>query len=510
MTALLSAFDLTKRYGSTTVLQCERFQIHAGEIHALLGANGAGKSTLCKIIAGLIKADGGQMKLGNADYRPHNKQAAEAEGVEIVQQELNLIPTLTIAENILLTRMPARFSKIGLIRFPQLLQRASQALNRVGLDDVDPSTPVHQLGVGRQQMVEIATALDRNCRLLILDEPTAALSGSEVDRLFQQLRRLRDEGVGIIYISHRLDELKRLADRITILRDGGWVSTQPIDALTADEMIDLMSGRPSQNRTDFQSYSQDRILLKVENLSGGLVQNVSLQLQAGQRLGIAGLVGSGRTELLRMIFGADRAETGQIQLAGQPRGTRFHHPAQAMRAGLAMVTEDRKQSGLLLTQSVKTNSSLNSLLRRFAKWGIINQQRESRDVQQMVDSMQTQYHSLDQAVETLSGGNQQKVVIAKWLLRTANLFLFDEPTRGIDISARRRIFELFDALAKAGKGIIIVSSDLEELLENCDRIGVMSAGKWVAEFDRSSFSNDRIMQAAFSGYQTIKGNENES
>lgn len=507
MRPLFSASNVTKRYGTTTVLQCEHFEVQSGEIHALLGANGAGKSTLCKIISGLIRFDQGKMLLADADFRPANKQEAERQGVEIVQQELNLIPTLTVAENIMLTRMPARFSRIGLIQKKQLKQAAKRALDRIGLGEIDPNTPVQQLGVGRQQMIEIAAALDRQCRLLILDEPTAALSGAEVDLLFQQLRKLREQGVGIIYISHRLDEVRQISDRVTVLRDGKSVGTSDIDAITTDQMIQWMSGEATQCRTNFQSHVQDHFVMRVENLTGGIVRDVSFELLAGQRLGIGGLVGSGRTELLRLIFGADPSESGQITLAGQQgqkAGLRFKHPRQAMLSGLAMVTEDRKQNGLLLTQSVRINSSLNSLGFRYSSLGVIRSRKEQQAVQEMVDRMRTKCNGIEQTVVTLSGGNQQKVVIAKWLLRTADIFLFDEPTRGIDISARHRIFDLINDLAQAGKGIIIVSSDLEELLENCDRIGVMSAGRWVAEFDRSDFNRDRIMQAAFSGYQSSK------
>lgn len=523
MPAILSTNAISKRYGNINVLRDLDFEVRGGEIHALLGANGAGKSTLCKIISGLTRASDGSMTLSGDPFAPQSKQAAEQVGVQIVQQELNLIPTLSVAENILLNRMP---HVLGITRKRRLTRMARSALNRFGLEDISTETLVGTLGVGRQQMIEIATALNRACRLLILDEPTAALSGAETRRLFQHLKTLRDQGIGIIYISHRLDEVAELSDRVTILRDGRHVCTRETACLTTDEMIDLMSGETANATRPFQSFieingvdpmqdpSTERSLarsttveaLQVDQVCGGMVQDVSFSVRRGERLGIAGLVGSGRTELLRLLFGADIADCGTIQI-GERRSTCFRHPRAAVAAGLAMVTEDRKQSGLLLSQSVRANTSLCALGQRFASFGFLRKRRERAVAEEMASSLETRCNDIEQAVETLSGGNQQKVAISKWLVRDAEVFFFDEPTRGIDVSARRRIYRLFDALAEAGKGIVIVSSDLEELLETCDRIGVMSAGKWVGDFDRGSWSTDQIMQAAFAGYQQTKAVE---
>jgi ribose transport system ATP-binding protein len=500
MRSLLDCQKIIKRYGSTTVLDCEQFNVDAGEIHALLGANGAGKSTLCRIIAGLLQPDAGSMSFHGAEYLPTSKQQAESRGVEIVQQELNLVPTLSVAENLFLTRLPHRG---GVIRRDELRSRARRALDRFGLSQIDPDLPVGLLGVGRQQMVEIAAALDRNCRLLILDEPTAALSSGEAGILFQHLRQLRRQGVAIITITHRLDEVVELADRVTVLRDGLHVHTAPISSLTKDSMIEWMSGPQKQGPANFQSHMTSRCVLKVASLTGGMVRDVSFQLFAGQRLGIAGLVGSGRTELIRLIFGADRADSGSVQRDGTAVGNkhRFRHPREAVAAGLAMVTEDRKRHGLLLTQSIRSNSTLNSLGERFSRWGLVRGAQEASVVDEMISALEVKCQSREQAVVTLSGGNQQKVAIARWLVRDAEVFFFDEPTRGIDIAARRRIYQLFDSLAQAGKSLVIVSSDLEELLETCDHIGVMSAGRWTGMFERSSWTREQIMQAAFAGYR---------
>jgi len=498
MESLLAAHQITKRYGAATVLDRVSIDVRGGEIHALLGANGAGKSTLCRILAGLGQADSGSMQLADLSYRPMSKQQAESCGVEIVQQELNLVSNLTVAENILLTRMPSRGGVIGR---RELNARARRALDRFGLQEVEPDTPVGKLGVGRQQMVEIAAALDRQCRLLILDEPTAALSGTETRALFARLRELRGVGVGIIYISHRLDEITSIADRVTILRDGKHVCTSAVDSLNTDQMIELMSGAGASHQREFRSFATTSPLLSTEQLSGGMVRGVSFSVARGERLGIAGLVGSGRTELLRLIFGADAAESGWVRIGEQGVGRRFQHPGQAVAAGLGLVTEDRKQNGLLLTQPVRVNCTLSSLSRRFATLGWVHRRRERQVVQEIITALDTRCHSIEQPVATLSGGNQQKIAVSKWLLRDADVFFFDEPTRGIDVAARRRIYRLFESLAQSGKGIVIVSSDLEELFETCDRIGVMSAGQWVSEFARDQWSTAQIMQAAFSGYQ---------
>ncbi|TWU55857.1 sugar ABC transporter ATP-binding protein [Rubripirellula reticaptiva] len=503
MKPLFTVTDITKRFGSVTVLDGVSLNVRAGEIHALLGANGAGKSTLCKIIAGLLTRDGGAMSIANeksnaADaYLPRDKQTAERAGMQIVQQELNQVSTLTVAENIFLTRMP---SVLGVIRKRQLADRARQILDRFDLNDVATDAIMGTLGVGRQQMIEIATALDRQCRLLILDEPTAALGVRETERLFERLRALRDQGIGIIYISHRLDEVAELSDRITVLRDGKHVCTEETSSLTTDDMVNLMAGKSTGQRHSFHSYATGETAMHVSGITAGVVQDISFSVRHGERLGIAGLVGSGRTELLRAVFGADIAEQGTVQV-GDRLATRFSHPRQAVTAGLAMVTEDRKQNGLLLRQPIRFNTSIGSLGKRFASLGVIRKQRERQAAEAMARKLETKCNNIDQLVATLSGGNQQKVAISKWLVRDAEVFLFDEPTRGIDVAARRQIYRLIESLAQAGKAIVIVSSDLDELLETCDRIGVISAGKWIADFQRGCWSSDQIMQAAFAGYR---------
>jgi ribose transport system ATP-binding protein len=495
---LLQTHGLSKRYGKVTVLRDVSIEVRAGEIHALLGANGAGKSTLCKIISGLCSPSGGTMQLAGATYSPENKQQAEVSGVEIVQQELNLIGTLSVAENVMLTRLP---NCGGILRSRRLHAETRCILDRFGLSDVATFALVESLGVGHQQMVEIATALARQCRVLILDEPTAALSGTEVEQLFKHLYSLRAQGVAIIYISHRLNEIAAIADRVTVLRDGAYVTTRPTASLTTDDMVELMSGdAQSSGAATHQSYRTDAMAMQVRSLTCGRIRDVTLQARRGERLGIAGLVGSGRTELLRAIFGADVATSGDVVLSDQSHGRRFSSPSQAVAAGLAMVTEDRKQNGLLISQSIATNTTLSSLAKRFSRFGLLRGVQERRVSSEMVAELELRCDSIRQRVATLSGGNQQKVAIAKWLVRDADVFLFDEPTRGIDVASRRRIYRLLESLAADGKACVIVSSDLDELFETCDSIAVMCNGRLVETFDRANWSQEKIMQASFSGY----------
>lgn len=495
--------ELTKRYGNVTVLDACTLSFDAGSIHALLGANGAGKSTLVRMIAGLVSPTSGSLSLDGRVYSPLNKRAAEQAGVEIVQQELNLITTLTVAENLQLARLPSR---CGVIRQGELRARAIRALNRVGLTELSPDARLGNLGVGTQQMVEIAAALDRECRLLILDEPTAALTQTESETLFQWLEKLREQGVTVIYISHRLDEVKRLADQISILRDGRLVGTYQTSAVSTDQMVERMSGEAvAHSNLSHDSRAIDEPVFRVCGLSGGPVRDVSFEVQKGECLGIAGLVGAGRTELLRLIFGADIASGGHIEFEARaknakPAQLRFDHPAAAVAAGLAMVTEDRKANGLLLTHSIQMNSTIAAMWQRFSAWGIVRNGVEREEAEKQCKAMEVRCTDIRQTVGSLSGGNQQKVAIAKWLVRGAKVFLFDEPTRGIDVGARRRIYGLLRSLAAQGKAMIVVSSDTDELMEICDRIAVMSNGTLQETFSRDDWSAERIMQASFSGY----------
>ncbi len=495
--ASLSVAGLAKRY-ATLVLDDVHLDVWTGEVHALVGANGAGKSTLARIAAGLIRADSGRMQIAGQPYAPASKRAAEQQGVRIVQQELNLIDTLSVAENIFFGDLPNR---LGFIDYDRLHEQARQRLATVGLDDLDPATPVSQLGVGRQQLVEIAAALSGTCRLLILDEPTSALTSPETDRLFEQLERLRCDGTAILYISHRMEEIRAIADRVTVLRDGRVEATQPTADLSLERIIELMVGRGVAAHVEPETRPLGDVALRVVGLCrGDAVQNVGFEVRRGEILGLAGLVGSGRTETLRAVFGADQPDAGRVTLGPDGPPVTFRHPWQAVQAGIGLVPEDRARHGLLLPQSVRVNTTLGRLDEVTEPWGWIRADTERRTSERVCHGLDVQKESIEQPVAELSGGNQQKVLMARWLLRDCDVMLFDEPTRGIDVAAKRTVYRVLAQWAARGKALVVVSSELRELMTICDRIAVLSAGRLVATFARAEWSETAIMNAAISGY----------
>ena len=497
-TSLLIADAVTKSYPGVRALAGVGLTILPGEVHALVGENGAGKSTLSRILAGIIQPDSGKLTLAGQAFCPASRRDAEKAGVRIVTQELNLIPTLSVAENIYLDHLPRR---LGCVNYPRLNTNAAALLGRVGLRDIAPSCPVGTLGVGQQQMVEIARGLGgAACKLLILDEPTASLTAREIALLFEQIRMLKSAGTSILYISHRMEEIRQISDRLTILRDGQWVGTFHTPAITMPQIIRHMVGRDIGDLHP-PAYERGPIALRVRNLTAGsTVRGVSFDLHRGEIMGFAGLVGSGRTETLRAIFGADRCESGQIFLHDQPDPTAIRSPHDAVAYRMAFLTEDRKGQGLLLPWSITDNVTLTDLPR--LSLGRIVRRRSSEH--QVATGLSTRLgiraRDVSQRVGELSGGNQQKVVIAKWLFRDADILLFDEPTRGIDVGAKFEIYKLLADLATAGKAIMVVSSDMLELLGLCDRIAVMSAGRLVQTFTRDQFNQEAMMAAALSQY----------
>ena len=500
---MLKLDSLTKDFATRAVDQVS-LEFAPGQVHALLGANGAGKSTLCKMIAGLILPTQGSMVLAGKKYSPDSKRQAQRAGVQIVQQELNVLATLTLAENLFLSNLPNRW---GILSRRTMHRRACEILSDFGLGDLDPHAPASSLGVGQQQLLEIAANTWQPTQVLILDEPTAALSTKESQQLFEKIHFWKNQGVAILYISHRLAEVQALADRISILRDGRLQGTWSRGELQECDIVAKMTN-PAKSIAPISSIlpaspaESSRQALRVEQLRlSPKVQNVSFSLRAGEILGVAGLVGSGRTELLRAIFGADRASGGSLQIADKPACKPFRNPNEAVRAGLVMISEDRKADGLLLTESIAANIQLPMLDRPgLGRFALARTGQARRIAETYCQNLAIRCDSTDQSVGTLSGGNQQKVVLAKWLERDGTVFLMDEPTRGIDVAARQQVYEVIRNLAKAGKGILVVSSDLEELIGLCDSIGVMSNGRWTASFSGPNYEPQAILEAMFAGY----------
>ncbi|WP_058876731.1 sugar ABC transporter ATP-binding protein [Pseudomonas aeruginosa] len=494
---LLSIRGVGKTYAQPVLAEID-LQLFGGEVLALTGENGAGKSTLSKIVGGLERPGAGSLELLGRPYAPGSRREAEALGVRMVMQELNLLPTLSVAENLFLHDLPRR---AGWIDRRRLRAAAREAMAQVGLEAIDPDTLVGDLGIGHQQMVEIARNLIGDCRLLILDEPTAMLTAREVDMLFEQVERLRERGVAIVYISHRLEELARISQRIAVLRDGRLVCVEPIERYDADQLVTLMVGRELGERFDLGPRQTGAPLLRVERLSRrGKVHEVSFEVRAGEIFGISGLIGSGRTELLRLIYGADRADGGQVLLGDPPQRLSLRSPADSVRQGVALITEDRKGEGLLLDQSISANLALGNLP-ALARHGVIDRRREEALARRQVEALRVRCAVSAQAVGELSGGNQQKVVIGRWLERDCQVLLFDEPTRGIDVGAKFDIYALLAELTRRGKALVVVSSDLRELMLICDRIGVLSAGRMVNTFERDAWTQDALLAAAFAGYK---------
>ncbi|MFD1839465.1 sugar ABC transporter ATP-binding protein [Paracidovorax cattleyae] len=502
---LLEMLGVGKDYSATTVLHGVTLSLHAGEVLALTGENGAGKSTLSKIVCGLEPATRGSLRLAGQPYAPSSRRDAEHQGVRMVMQELGLVPTLTVAENLLMGRLPHR---MGWLRRRALHDAARAQLAKIGLTGIDPATPVSRLGIGQQQMVEIARNLQDDTRILVLDEPTAMLTPRETNYLFEQIARLTARGVAIIYVSHRLEELRRIADRVAVLRDGALVDARPMAGLSEDDLVQRMVGRAVNDLEHRPRRAAGPVVMRVDGIGRGTaVQDVSLALRAGEVFGIAGLVGSGRTELLRLLFGADRADRGSVTLAAgstvsgeaaertYARG--FRSPLAAIAAGIGLVSEDRKSQGLLLSQPIRVNATLSDLS-AVSHAGWLRRAHESAVVQGFIRTLRVRCRGPEQPVGQLSGGNQQKVVFARWLHRDGRVLLLDEPTRGVDVGARADLYAELDRMAAEGRALLMVSSDLRELMAMADRIGVMSGGRLVAVFERGEWTEQSLLAAAFS------------
>ncbi|HSD25957.1 MAG TPA: sugar ABC transporter ATP-binding protein [Vicinamibacteria bacterium] len=491
---VLAASGLTKAYGAP-VLEDVTLALRPGEVHAVVGENGAGKSTLARICAGIVRPDRGSMTLRGQPYAPRSRGEAKTLGIAIVHQELAVIPTLTVAETIFLGRLPAL---LGVVDRARLNRDARAVLERVGLTRLDPDRKVGALPLGYVQLVEIASALASRCDVLLLDEPTAALAPHEADALFAQMARLRAGGTAVVLITHRLDEVARTADVVSVLRDGRLVATRPAAELTRDAIVRLMVGRPLTEASERPAPSLGDLALRVDGLSGAGIQDVSFDLRRGEVVGLAGLMGAGRTELLRVIFGASPATSGNVFVGSSTTPARIRSPTDAVRLGLAFLTDDRKRDGLLLPRSVCANVTLGSIERAVGPLGDIRPARERRLVRPLVEALGLRARSLDQPVAQLSGGNQQKVLLARALLRDPSVLLVDEPTRGVDVGARAEVHRLLLALAARGQALVVASSELDELFALSDRILVLSRGRVTAAFRRGEWSPEAVMAAAVS------------
>ncbi len=495
---LLHMAHISKTFPGVQALKDVELTVYPGEILALVGENGAGKSTLVRILSGVFPPDpdSGQIVWDGRPVAIHSPHDAQALGISMIHQELALIPYLDVGKNIYLGREPAGVIP-GTINWAQLYDQARQQLARLGLD-VDPRTPVNRLPLAQQQMVEVVKALSLDARLLVMDEPTSALTEREVDTLFQQMRALRAQGVSIIFISHRLEEIFAVADRVTVLRDGERVGTERIADLTEEKIIRMMVGREVQDiyeRRERQGGTEPA--LEVRGLSSrGAIEDVSFQLYRGEILGLAGLVGAGRTELAETIFGLRPATAGVIHLDG--REVKIRRPAEAIRHGIGFVPEDRKAQGLFLRMTVSSNVVM-ALLGKLARWGLIRHQQAEAISADFVQRLDIRTPSLVQRVRNLSGVNQQKVVIAKWLTLEPKILILDEPTRGIDVGAKAEIHHLMNELAERGVGILMISSELPEVLGVSDRVLVMHEGRLIGEYDPRTATQDDIMGAATGG-----------
>jgi ribose transport system ATP-binding protein len=490
---LVEMTGITKDFPGVHALADASFELHPGEVHALVGENGAGKSTLMKILAGVYQPDAGEIRFKGEPVQIANPRTALDLGISMIHQELNLAPHLTVAQNILLGREPRGRPRF-LLDDRRLNRQTQELIERLHLK-LDPRARVGDLKIAQQQMVEIAKALSLNAAVLVMDEPTAALTDTEIDELFRIIRDLRANGVGVVHISHRLEELKQISERVTVMRDGRYVATLETADAEIPSVINMMVGRAIYEAAPEIPERSDEVVLDVRGLTRGrMVRDVSFVLHKGEILGVAGLVGAGRTEVVRAIFGADRPESGEIHVHG--RRVDIRSPADAVKLGIAYLSEDRKRYGLALGMTVETNIVLASLNRFMSSFGRIDTGRTRTVAEQRVKDLGIKTPSVRQRTRNLSGGTQQKVVIAKWLTADTDILIFDEPTRGIDVGAKSEIYHLLNELARDGKSIIMISSELPEILRMSHRVIVMCEGRLTGELDGASATQEQIMTLA--------------
>lgn len=489
---ILEMKDIDKTFPGVHALDHVSFDVRRGEVHALMGENGAGKSTLMKVLTGIYTKDSGTITYEGKEVEFHNAREAQSAGVVIVHQELNMVGHLTVAQNIFIGR---EFKKGFSIDDKKMVEESKKLFQKLNID-IDPSATMSDLTVGKQQMCEIAKAISHDAKVIVFDEPTAALTEAEIQDLFKIIRDLREQQLGIVYISHRMDEIKVITDRVTVMRDGTYVGTLITKDCTKDDIVNMMVGRViyEEPKTKSMVAPDAPVVLKVEHLNAGkMVQDVSFELKKGEILGFSGLMGAGRTETARAIFGADPKESGEIYVNGQL--VDINSPQDAVKAGIGYLSEDRKRFGIVVQKTIAENTTMANLP-EFMKGIFINKRKERKKAQELADSLATKTPSVDELVVNLSGGNQQKVVIAKWLCKNCDILIFDEPTRGIDVGAKNEIYKLMNKLASEGKSIIMISSEMTEILRMSDRIVVMCEGRKTGELMIEETTQEKIMSFA--------------
>lgn len=493
---LLEMRHISKSFPGVRALNDVSFDVRQGEVHALVGENGAGKSTLMKILSGVYQADAGEVIFQGRPVRFTSPRQAQMAGIATIYQELNQVPYLSISENIFLG---TEISRRGVLSLGEMHRQARDLLTRLHLD-IDPRTQLGKLGVGQQQMVEVAKALHQNASLIIMDEPTSSLSIREITDLFGIVRELKAQGVSVIYISHHLEETFEVSDRITVLRDGQLVTTQPTGDLNVDKLIRLMVGRDLSEQFPKEQYPRGEEVLRVEGLNQeSRLFDIGFSAYAGEVLGIAGLVGAGRTELARAIFGADPIDSGRFFVRGRP--VRIRNPRDAVDNGIGLLTEDRKRQGLFLLMSVRDNVVM-AVLDKLTRGLSTNRRKEGEITQRFIEQIAIKASSQDQLAMNLSGGTQQKVVLSKWLATKPQVLIFDEPTRGIDVGAKVEIYKMINELARQGVAILMISSELPEILGMSDRIMVIGGGRIRGFLDRAEATEEKIMELATSSDRT--------
>ncbi|MGX4670546.1 sugar ABC transporter ATP-binding protein [Cerasibacillus sp. JNUCC 74] len=491
--------DISKSFSGNQVLRQVDFRIKRGEIHALMGENGAGKSTLVKILTGIYQKDEGEIFLEGEKITFTNPKEAEEKGISMIHQELNIIPQLSVMENMFLGK-EITYGKTGILNKQEMKQRTKESLAKLGVESISPEDIAGNLSVGQQQMIEIARTLATNAELLVMDEPTAALTDREIERFFNVIKKLKAEGVSIIYISHRMEEIFEICDRITVLRDGEYIGTEKIADTSFQAIVKMMVGREIGERYPTRSNSIGNTVFEAKALAcDNIVNDVSFFVKQGEILGVAGLMGAGRSELMEAIFGFRKLTKGTIYINGKK--VDIKHPNDAVKAGIGFITEDRKSKGLVIDASIKENIALTNL-KTLSKKGVIYKRKERDLVKRLMEKLKVRATSEEQIVKSLSGGNQQKVVLAKWLGIRPKILILDEPTRGVDIGAKKEIYTIINELSKNGVAIIMVSSELPEVLGVSDRVMVMHEGKITAFFDRTEVDQEKIMMAATGGGQT--------